>query len=455
MSRCKLVDKKSVRYLLAFALSTSLLSCISLSAKAKTPSNILPAITSSRATASTSISSNPAAVNVMTGTGVLQRYIDSHLGIQNDHGIAYGGAWIGDVNQLFSGGISNPDRTTTNSLLILSLTIDTEKFNGWQGGLFGAEILQLNAQTTNIQAGSVQGYNSIPGPPPLNRFEFYQLWFRQEFFNNKFIVRIGKSVPTFDFNNVVKPVSLNQGSPTIPAVSGLIYTPLFINAAMLDVMPGYYDSAYGITMSFVPIKEWYLSYGIYDGNLARNEQTGLHGTPTFNGAHFQIAETGAAWLLGKYHLPGNFGVGAWHQHGTIQGAPAITESNAMGFYLFGSQRLWYKNPGADSSGISGFYQYGFNNSSAMPIKKYIGAGLTAFGLIPHRLDDSIGVGAAFSWLNHNSFNHNNELILQVYYQAQMMKGIYLEPAVSYIPSPGTNASHNNAWAGTLRAILLF
>ncbi len=447
MNGCKCNVKGTVSYLFCLILTVFLQSWFCLTANAAGSANAK--------TSNSSISSNPAAINISTGSGVVQRFVEKKLGIKNDHGISVGGAWVGDINQLFSGGIPHPDRTTNNSLLILSLTVDTEKFNGWKGGLFGAQVLQLNAQKTNIAAGSVQGYNSIPGPPPLNRFELYQLWYRQAFFDEKFLLRIGKTVPTYDFGNVLKPVALSKDSPNIPAVSGLIFTPIFINASLLDVMPGYYNSAYGITMSFAPIKEWYLSYGIYDGNQARNEQIGLHATPTWNGAHFQIAETGVAWLLGTNKLPGNIGTGIWRQHGTIKGPPNITENNAFGFYLFGSQRLWYKNPGIDTSGISVFYQYGVNNSRAMPMRKYVGAGLTAFGLIAKRLGDSIGAGAAFSWLNPNSFNQSNELILQAYYQAQIIPNIYLEPVVSYIPSPGTNGSRNNAWAGTLRAIIVF
>lgn len=404
----------------------------------------------------TSISSNPAAVNVVAGTGGLQRYIEKERCIQNDCGIKMGGAWLGDVNRLLSGGIPNPKKTTSNSLLLANLTVDTEKFLGLNGGLFGTEILQLNAQQTNRQAGSLQGYNSIPGPPPINRFELYQLWYRQELFDQKLIVRVGKTVPTYDFGNVVKPVVLDKAVPDIPAVSGLIYTPIFINPTMLGVMPGYYNSAYGVTLNFVPIKEWYFSYGMYDGNSASGIQTGIRLGPTINGANFQIAETGAAWLLGKYKLPGSFGVGLWHQHGEILGPPNLFENKATGCYLFGSQRVWYMNPTIDSSGISVFYQYGVNNSKALVINKYISAGLTAFGLINNRPDDSIGFGAAYSWLNPNFIIfRRNELILQTYYQAKIVNNIYLEPVVTYIPSPGASVSKKNTWAGSLRAIILF
>ncbi len=402
----------------------------------------------------TSISSNPAAVDFMTNKGALQRYLEKKYGIKNDHGINTLGVWIGDTNRLFSGGIPDVHRTTSNSLLLLNMSADTQKLYGWRDGLFGAQFLRLDAQSTNRQAGVVQGYNSIPGPPPLNRSELYEIWYRQKLFDEKLIVRIGKTIPTLDFNNVIKPVVLSQGSPTVPAVTGLIYTPIFINPTMLGVMPGYYNSAYGITTHFVPNKNWYISYGIYDGNLASRKQTGLTG-PTFNGAYFQATETGANWLLGKNQLPGGVGVGMWNQKGLIVTTPTLTAKNATGAYLFGSQRLWYKYLGLDSSGISGFYQFGVNNSDVLLVKKYIGAGLTAFGMVAHRPDDSVGIGTAYSWLNQRIFGRASELMYQLYYQAKITNIVYLEPALSYIPTPGVSANLNPAWAGTVRVLALF
>lgn len=398
------------------------------------------------------ISSNPAAVNITPGSGALQNYLEKKWGIQNNHGIHFDGAWLGDVNDLFAGGIHNPERVTTNSLLLLDMNIDTEKLLKWKGGLFDVQFLQFNGENTNKQAGSVQGYNSLPGQPPLNRSELYQLWFRQELFDKKLIIRLGKVVPTFDFNNVTKPVPL-QGSD-IPAVTGLIYTPIFVNPSLLGVLPGYYNSAYGITVNIVPIKQWYLSLGSYDGNLARGKQTGLTG-PDFNGAYFHIAETGLTWLLGKNNLPGTIGLGVWHQTGLIQNSPTLFEHGASGYYLFGSQRLWYKNPGVNYSGISGFYQWGQNNSSVLPMTKYIGAGLTAFGLVPSRFEDSFGVGGSLAWLNRRIFSRKTELMFQAYYQAKIINAIYLEPALSYIPTPAAEPRLNAAFAGTLRMIVLF
>ncbi|KTC81516.1 Porin B precursor [Legionella brunensis] len=400
-----------------------------------------------------SISSNPAAVNVTTGSGVLQGFIEKKLGIQDNHGIEIQGAWIGDTNSLLSGGVPAAKKWTSNSVGLVDLTIDMQRLNGWKGGLFSAQFLQQNAQNTNGQAGVIQGYNSLPDVPPYNRSELYALWYRQAFFNDNLFIRIGKTITTLDFNNVIKPVQLSRGDPNIPAVTSLIYVPVFINPAAIGVMPGYTNSAYGITATYAPVKHWYLSYGIYDGNLANGTQTGLTG-PTFNGNYFQVGETGGVWLLGENRMPGTIGVGLWQQTGLIQ-QNKLAESSATGAYLFGSQRLWYRHPGYDISGVSAFYQYGVNNSSVLPMKQSVGAGLTTFGLIANRDSDSIGAGFSLSWLNQKMTNRHTELMWQVYYQMKLISNIYLEPALSYIPKPGQSTDLNRTAAGTLRAIVLF
>jgi porin len=403
------------------------------------------------ATIAEGISSNPGAVDVRTGTGELAETVEKFLGLPQDSGIFLGGVWVGDTNGLLAGG-AEPGKWSFNSLLILGAGLDAEKLVGWKGARFGVEFLQFNGEPTNAQAGSVQGYNSLPGPPPLDRSELYQLWWRQALFDGKFIFRIGKVVPTNDFNNVLRPVPVHDQHLAIPAVSGLLYTPAFINPTLLGAMPGYYNSAYGVTTTFAPTRNLYLSYGIYDGNVARGVQTGLTG-PHFNGYYFHAWETGAAWEV--VGLPGSFGLGGWRQTGKLSAPHNITENGASGFYLFGSQRFWRARPTIDNSGVSGFVQFGVNNSETLPIDEYFGIGLTEFGLVPNRTRDSAGVGLAWSSLNGNIFQRSSELMFQAYYQAHITHGAYFEPAISYIPTPGANPRLNAAWALTLRAICLF
>src|SRR4051794_17777318 len=249
-------------------------------------------------TGSQPTSGNPAAVNIVTGTGALGRI----LGLQPENGIQFSGLWIGDASGVLSGG-RNPGHWGLNGLTIADLFLDTEKLFGWTGSSFGTQFLQFTGQPTNILAGAFPGFDSLEVTPPLVRQELYQLWYRQSLFDDKLIVRVGKTVPTYDFNNVVRPVPVSDPSAGIPAVSGLIYTPIFVNPTMLGVIPGYYNSAVGVTTTFAPTNALYMSYGFYDGNLARGRQLGLEG-PHFNGYYFHIGEVGYAYRVGSEKKPG-------------------------------------------------------------------------------------------------------------------------------------------------------
>ncbi len=400
------------------------------------------------------ISGNPAAVENYTGSGEAQRFLLKQFSVKDDHGVRFGGLWLADCNWLISGG-AKPGALSCNSALVLDNHIDLKKLTGWwKGGSFGVEFLQLNANPTNDQAGSIQGYNSTPGPAPLTRSELYELWIRQELFQRKLTVRVGKVTPTRDFGNVLRPVPTQDAASFIPAVSGLLYTPVFKNPTMYGASPGFYNSAAGVTLNFTPRKWWYVNYGVYDGNLARGVQTGVKG-PTFNGYYFQIAETGFAWRLGRNRLPGEAGAGVWHQTGVLQDPPGISENGTDGIYTFGSQRLWFRDPGRDNTGVSTFLQAGHNDSKTLPINQFYGGGFTGFGLVPSRPNDSTGIGVAWSRLNPNIFKRSSELMLQSYYQARVSNGIYLQPTLTYIPTPGASPNYNSAWAATLRLIILF
>ena len=412
----------------------------------------------------TAISANPAAVNIITGTGALGRL----LGFDEDSGVRLGGLWIGDASGILAGG-SRPGRWGLNSLAVADLNLDGEKLIGWRGGMIGTEFLQFSGQPTNSLAGAFPGFDSLQVTPPLVRQELYQLWVRQSLFDDRLIVRIGKTVPTFDFNNVVRPVPVDDPSAAIPAVSGLVYTPIFVNPTLLGAIPGYYNSATGLTATFAPTKRLYMSYGFYDGNVALGHQTGLEG-PHFNGHYFHIGEVGYAYRAGPEGKPGNFGVGVWGQTGPLRDFDGQAVRNTGGVYLFGSQRLWFRHPGRDNSGVSGFYQFGANNSNALAARQYVGGGLTAFGLVPRRPDDSFGGGLAQTWLNGEPGAARalfpqpgpdqmplrpSQLMLSAYYQMKLFDGWFLQPNLTYIPTPARGASTPQALAFTIRLTILF
>jgi porin len=158
----------------------SLLLALNLSAADRAPATEVPADVSFLdqlgGHAPPAITGNPGAENVEPGTGLLGRL----LHIPDETGLRLGGLWLGDSNGILSGG-AHPGQWSFNSLLIVGANLDAEKLLGWKGASFGIQFLQFNGQSVNGQntnglAGSVQGFNSLPGPDPLNRSELYQLW---------------------------------------------------------------------------------------------------------------------------------------------------------------------------------------------------------------------------------------------------------------------------------------
>ncbi len=71
-------------------------------------------------------------------------------------------------------------------------------------------MLQFNGMPSNADVGTVQGFDSLTGSPPFDRTELYQLWFGQALFDNKLILRIGKTAPTASKANLSFCLFLNS-----------------------------------------------------------------------------------------------------------------------------------------------------------------------------------------------------------------------------------------------------
>lgn len=407
-----------------------------------------PLLQGSEQTPNVGFSANPGSVNLEIGTGA----IGEALGFSKESGVRIGGLLIEDYSYQLAGGLK-PHKGGEISVFMLSLNLDTQKLKWWKGGLFCATFLRYDGRDVNVAAGSIQGYNSLYAIPPFSRSELYQLWYRQDV-TKKFFFRIGKMVTTYDFGNVLRSLPFKEEHLSIPANSGLTYNPVFIFPSLLGVEPGFYNSAYGITLTVLPNDSTYVSYGGYDGNLARGKNTGMRG-PQFNGYYFHILETGWGWIWGEKKMAGNFSIGAWYQSGKLSTATAITEKGASGLYLFGSQRLWQRNPGVDNSGMVGFIQMGTNHSKTLPINHFVGGGLTFFGLLPGRKNDSFGLGCSWARLNPNVFIRKSEFMAQVYHQIVIYSGIIYTTSLSWIPNPGAAPHLPASYAITGRLIGLF
>jgi porin len=393
-----------------------------------------------------SVPGNPGADNVLFGTGWLGR----ELGLTESSGVRLGGIWLGNADIQMSGRL--PGSASFNSLGIVDVLIDMDKVANIEGGSFAATFLQFDGQPSNTRAGVMTGYNGITEQAPLNRSELYELWWRQLLFDNKLSIRAGKSVPTFDFNNVSRRLPIPDEKPYVAAVSGLLFTPIFVNPSILGVMPGYYNSAWGLTLSATPSDNTYLTYGLYDGSLGLNRQTGIHAGPIFD-TYFTIGEAGISW---GSDLPGRFALGGWGQGGDMGSVlpnastgARLNQNGAQGIYTTASNRLMNVTHESGTGVLLGYFQYGINNSRTMIANQFVGGGLTGIGIVPFRPRDSAGLGFGVSWLNEppSDQSTSTEILTQFYYQAHLIGDIYFQPTFSYVPNPGDHLAPGKTISG--------
>lgn len=425
---------------------------------------------------SRAITTNPQVNPYLNGWGQLGRL----LGLGPESGIRLGGLIVPQFNRTINGGVM-PHSTFGSLVVAVNLGVDTQKALNIPGGTFGVEFLEYTGGTTNAAAGSVQQYDGLNGPSPRARQELMQLWWHQRLFADKLAFQIGKMNAAGNFGAVLSPVPVSNPKLQDNDLSVLMWAPSGVNPTMFARIPVYPNTAYGIAVHFAPIKNIYASYGIFDGNAAQGKQTGVLLGPRINNYKFNVGELGANWLVGEEDKPGRFGIGTWVQTGKLVTPYLTMQKRATGFYLFANQRLWYRHPDRDNSGLVGFVQFGHNSDRAAMANTFYGGGLTGIDLLPVLPNNRISFGMAYSRLNDSPFAgvfffpnvlsystrlRASELMLQVALQTTfvfpMPKGFWASTfpitvgaAYTCIPNPGERPNLPAAHTLTARMAVMF
>ncbi|HOI15764.1 MAG TPA: carbohydrate porin [Geobacteraceae bacterium] len=432
-----------------------------------------PAAAASAVSISPELAVNPRALSGAYYSGLLQKT----LGLSPDFPIRFGGILDVGGNWVASGGLS-PHTLSGDFVFGLNVDVDAERLLHIPGGRFFAGCLVYQGMDGNGRVGSVQVFDNLAPPKDFHRVQLYELWWRQRLFDNKLIFKIGKINAGGEFGQVLNPATALEPHMRDWTISDLLYTPSGLHTTNFK-LPIYPNPAWGLSLTFLPTKNFYVSYGLFDGNGARGVQTGVEVGPEFNGYWFHIGEVGYAWRLGAQGKSGRFAAGIWGQTGALatgnlnsDKTAAVMTNGAMGYYAFASQRLWYRNPASDPTGLIGFAQLGYSDSPSNSANWYVGGGLTALGLVPGRPGDTAGIGLAWSKLNSGAYAglfffpnvpssytstslRSSELMLQAYYQMNLIPSyVALQAAYTAIPTPGYRAGIPWANIFTLRMVLV-
>lgn len=413
-------------------------------------------------------SSNPAASAAAPGTGQLGRW----LGLPADSALRLGGVWVGNGTSQIVGGVQSAPASGLAQQLLLDATLDLDKAMGWRGATAWVQGLQVNAGPgAALPSGSVQGSNSLVAPPPLDRTELYSVVLRQDLWDRQLKILVGKQAASVEFANVTRPDFTRNPTYEVPALSALPFTPLYAMPTLLGRMPGYPDSALGVSLSWQPKglgRKVYLSAGVFDGRGGVGDGSIRTGTaiPSLSGPLFSVAELGGGWSLGASNRPGSASFGAWFQGGQSSrcsgGGPeesCLKEYGAHGLYGTVAQRLFNFRYGRDSSGLVGFVSAGWTPSVTNLMTRSLTAGLTAFAPMAQRPRDSFGLGLSWARVNDTGFLGEvfrpSELMLQVYGQFHLGGTTYVVPAFTSLPRPGLAAAAGGSTSVLLQLITLF
>lgn len=337
-----------------------------------------------------------------------------------------------------SGGVRTHNAHRVSGSYDLELTLDTGAMKLWPGGTIYAyaEGAWDQGVSGHGYVGDLFGvnYDAMDNLP----IELSELWYEQEFLDDKLRVRFGKLDLLVDFDtnayaNDVTTQFLNGG----------------LNNAANVPFP---DRGLGLQFVATPFEWLYFGAGVADA-YGRGDTTGFE--TTFHGPadFFSVYEFGltphfkTAWG----DLPGQYRFGLWYDPqpkaeffndlgGRLRTVPMKRDD--VGFYTSLDQMVWRENPlvDGDEQGLGVFFRYAYAHGDVNTIEHFWSVGGQYLGLIPTRDNDVLAFGVAQGILSERlrltGADPKCETALELYYNIELLPWLTLSPDFQWILCPG-------------------
>ena len=399
-------------------------------------------------------------------------------------GIEVSGSYSADIWGNTYGGLKTGSVYT--GLLTFGAAVDLEKAVGWSGASVSTTWLWLSGRDASQDlVGNFQTISTLAG---FNTLRMYNLWFQQNFFEDKVSIRLGQIAADSEF-------VLSDYSGLF--LNGTFGWPPFAYMNLPQGGPGYPMGTLGGRLALKPVDWFTFQTAVFQGDVfAQNvnrhgfrwsldAQTGY---TFFNEAQFRWNHRAE-----EAGLPGQLKSGVWFQTGTNADALAeSTNSGNGGCYVIIDQML-YRKPaepaaGAENDGKSAvgekrdksfkstvaleksdqglgwFGHLAFAPADRSFISFYFDTGLTYKGLIPTRDKDTVGLGFGYAQLSNGARNLLQsdggasiaaQMVVELTYQARITPWFSVQPDVQYIINPSATTGLNNALVLGARASLVF
>jgi porin len=371
-------------------------------------------------------------------------------------------------------------------LLEFGVTLDLEEMLGWSGATVHNSWLWLSGQgpSDRLVGDNIFAVSNIEG---FATFRMFELWFQQNLFDDAISLRVGQLAADEEF-------AISEYGALF--LNGTFGWPAFLSESIPNGGPGYPLATPGVRLEINPTEWLTFRTALFQGDPLA-EDVNRHGFQYQfsgnNGALF-LNELVMRWEgFGGRELPGSLKTGAWFHTANFAdpGDEEVLRRGNNGFYFILDQQLFRptvrektafvasgKGPAQglgkavlsaqaeedDGVGLGSFLRVAFEPADRNELSFYVDGGLTYQGLIPGRVNDTLGVAVAYGKLSRGAVralaeedarNPGYELALEATYQMQVTPWFALQPCLQTIIRPGGSADFGNALVLGLRSAIEF
>ena len=370
-----------------------------------------------------------------------------------DVGVGLGGSYVGEAFTN-TGGIKQGG--TYDGVLTLYLNADLKKMGLWKGLCLSTSAFQIHGNSiTADNIDSLMLVSNLEATPATRLFE---LWVEQHMFNDVLAVKVGELAADQEFilsNSYTFFLNSTWGWPSIA------------DNDLPGGGPAYPLATPGVRAAIRPNDEFKLMIGVYNGDPAdpncANENPQVCNS---DGLDFSLDSPALLMIEGSYkynrsgQLPGTVKLGGWNHFGSFpdehfdsRGLPIAVTGNPgrpidgdWAIYGIFDQLVWRVRGSEDAKGVGLFGRVIGAPSDQNLIDFYAEAGITFSGMIPHRTDDSLGIGFAYTGISDRVHGFDldaglpvaqtYEAMLEICYTMQLESGWKLQPDFQYFWQPG-------------------
>ena len=327
-------------------------------------------------------------------------------------------------------------------LFSFALGVDLDKLAGLKGTTANISVFQVHGGP-GLSAQDIGNFSVVSDLENKRDSGLYEAWIQQSF-GSAFDIRAGRMSVDEEFLIADSADVFMNGSfglPTLP------YKDL--------PNGGPIPSDVAVRAHAKLASDWDALAGLYRGSQADTRGAGgaaSTSTVSQDDGLLAIAELQHQTGRGEGELPGTYKVGGWYRNGAVtrgdatgadlfESLPDIVRHN-YSFYAVADQRLT-RGTGGEDSGFSAFFRVMAAPSDRNIVTAFADGGVVYSGPFG-RSDDGLGLGFAVAQTSATSLDGlgrtevrlgRAEKSFELTYQAQLAKGVQLQPDIQYVIDP--------------------